>query len=197
MVADPKKRLVYKTNAYFRIKDIDVFNLKALYTVLHEFFVEEEFCEDDQYFPELYLRERNGQKRGREVLVYWRFNKTPFGVTFYNRTIDVMIKVIAVKNVEVLQEGKKFELQKGVFEIKVWGYLEYDALGNWRNHWFLKHFLEIYVKRIAKDDMEVHRNEMLREVELFQRTVKDYLNMLKWDEKEGRAGVVAGVEKPW
>jgi hypothetical protein len=197
MVDNPKERLVYKSNVYFRIKSIDVFNLKAIYTVLHEWFVEEEFCEDDQGFPEIYFRERNTQKRGKEIILYWRFSKTPFGIKFYRRTLDLMIKVIAVKNVEVLQEGKKFELQKGLFEIKMWGYLEYDAEKHWRDHWFLKHFLEMYVKRIAKDDMEVHRNEMLRDVELFQRTVKDYMNMLKWDEKEGRMGVVAGVDKPW
>lgn len=196
-IRDPKKRLYYKERVYFRIKDIDVFNLKALYTVLHEWFVEEEYCDDDEAFPEIYLRERTTQKRGREVLVYWRFQKEPFGVKFYNRTLDVMIKIVAVKNVEVLQEGKKFELQRGVFEIKVWGYMEYDARGQWREHWLLKHFLDIYVKRMIKDDMEVHRNEMLRDVELFQNTVKDYLNMLKWEEKEGSMSNVAGFENPY
>lgn len=190
---NPKDRLVYKENTHFRIKDVDVVNLKAFYTMFHEWFVEEEFCDDDADFPERYMRDRNHQKRGREMLIIWRFSKEPGGVKFYQRTYDVLIKIVGVKDIEVMQGGTKFKMQKGTIEIKVWGHLEYDAEGTWREHWLLKHVLPIYVYRLIKNEMEEQRNQLIEETQTIQNIIKDYLNFLKYDDKSPNAQQVAGV----
>ncbi|MGM5484560.1 MAG: hypothetical protein ACQEP1_01685 [Nanobdellota archaeon] len=192
MVEDPRKRLIYKSNVYFRVKDVNVFNLKAFYTMLHEWFVEEEFCGDEDKFPEVYQRDRNSQKRGRELIIHWRFSKEPGGVKFYQRRYDVLIKAVGIKDAEVAQEGKKFKVQKGTIEVKVWGYLEYDAEMKWRNNWLLKHFLDLYVKRINAKDMDANRNLLIEEAETLQGIIKDYLNLLKYDDKSPDINQVHG-----
>jgi hypothetical protein len=197
MVSDPAKRKVFKEPFYFRIKDVDIFNLKALYTMIHEWFVEEEYCEDEDKFPEIYMRERITPKRGKEVLIFWRFHKKPFGVEFYNRTHDVLIKLIGIKDVEVMQEGKKFKLQRGSFEVKVWSQLEYDAKNEWRSHSILKHFLEIFVNRIYKKEMEMHREELKVEVESLQNSIKEYLNLMRYDNKRPDIKNVSSFGNPY
>ena len=183
MVSNPDKRKVFKDKFHFRIKDVDIFNLKAIYTMIHEWFVENEFCKDEGGFPEIYMRERITAKNGKEILVFWRFHQHPFGSIFYNRTYDVMIKCVGIKNIEVMQEGKKFKLQKGTFEIKVWAELEYDAKGEWRKHPILKHLLEIFVNRIYKKEAEMHRQELKTETEDLQKAIKEYLNLLRFDSR--------------
>ena len=183
MVSNPDERKYFKGEFHFRIKDVDIFNLKAIYTMIHEWFVEQEFCKDEADFPEIYMRERITAKKGKEILVFWRFHQQPYGSVFYNRTYDVMIKCVGIKDVEVMQEGKKFKLQKGTFEIKVWAYLEYDAKKTWRKHPILKHLLEIFVKRIYKKEVEMHRAELKREVEDLQKVIKEYLNLLRFDSR--------------
>lgn len=197
MVDDQRKRKVYKDNLYFRVKDVDVFNLKAIYTMMHEWFVEEEYCKDEKDFPEVYMRDRKTQKGGREILVFWRMHKQPFGVKFYNRTVDILIKMVGLKDIEVIQGGNKFNLQKGTFEVKVWGYLEYDAEAKWRNHWLLKNFLEIYVKRIYKSEMETNRDQLIIELRAFQRAIKDFLNLVKYDDKKFNLKNVTQFENPY
>ncbi len=194
---DPSQRLYFKQHFYFRIKDVDVFNLKAIYTMMHEWFVEEEFTKDEKDFPEVYMRDKITQKNGREVLVFWRLHKHPAGVNFYNRTVDVIIKIIGVKDIEVMQGGKKFKIQKGIFEVKAYGYLEYDVEHKWRDHWLLKNFLDFYVNRMTKKDMESHRNELMVEMQSFQRAVKDFLNLIKYDDKQFNLKNVAGLESTY
>jgi hypothetical protein len=196
MVDNPKKRLVFKDPFYFRVKDVDIYNLKALYTMIHEWFVEEEYCDDDGEFPEYYMRERI-TKRGKEILILWRFHKHPFGINFYNRTYDVLIKIVGVKDVEVMQEGKKFKLQKGSFEIKVWSQLEYDAEEKWRKHSILKNFLDIFVNRIYKKEMEMHREELKVEVESLQNSIKEFLNLIRYDTKSPNLKNVTGMRNPY
>jgi hypothetical protein len=151
--------------------------------MLHEWFVEEEFCDDDDEFPETFMREMVSQKGGKAILIFWRFNKQPFGISFYRRRFDVLIKLVGINDVDVMQEGKKYKFQKGMLEIKVWAHLEYDAEEKWRNNWFLKHLLDIYVKRLNAVEMDQHRQELLRDVESLQDVMKSYLNLLKHSDK--------------
>ena len=197
MVDDPKKRLEYKQPFYFRVKTVDVVNIKAVYTMMHEWFVEEEFCGDDDDFPEVYVRDRNSQKRGKEILVLWRLKKEPFGVTFYKRRFDVLIKMAGIKDMDIMQAGRKFRVQRGMLEIKVWSSLEYDSEMKWRNHWLLKYFLKIYVERLNTKEFDVHRWEVMRDSEAFQKAIKDYLNMVQHHDKQPDLKEVAGFENPY
>jgi hypothetical protein len=196
MVSDPEGRKIFKDRFYFRIKDVDIFNLKAVYTMIHEWFVEEEYCDDEEKFPEVYMRERITPK-GKEILVFWRIHKQPFGITFYNRTIDVLFKFVGIKDIEVMQEGKKFKLQKGTIELKVWAHLEYDAEKKWRDHPILKHFLEIFVNRIYKKEMEMHREELKVEMETLQNSIKEYLNLMRYDDKRPNIKNVNDILNPY
>ena len=105
--------------------------------------------------------------------------------------------MVGIKDVEVMQEGKKFKIQKGLFEMKVWAYLEYDAEEKWRNHWFLKHFLDIYVYRLNGETFDIHRNELLEEVENYQAAVKEYLSLMHYTDKKYSLKDVAGYESPY
>lgn len=189
---NPDERLTYKDSFYFRIKDVDVINLKSLYTMLHEYFVEGEYCGDEEDFPETYLRERKNGKGEKDVLVVWHLHKQPGGISFYQWWVDILIKVVALKDAEVMQGGKKFKVQKGAVEIKVWSGLEYDAEKKWRENWFLKHILHQYVYRINKKVMEKERNDVMNATREIQSVMKEFLSLVKYSDKKPDMKSVGG-----
>ena len=186
MVEDPRKRKTFQDEIYFRIKAGDIIDIKKLYTMLHEWFVENEYCGDDDDFPERYMWERRTTK-DRDIYVFWRFHGSPNGDNFYSKAVDVDIKFTGIKDTELMHNGQKFKTQKGTVEIKAWWNIEYDVEMKWRNHWLLKHFLEIYVHRMFKLDFEKHRQELLREAEDLQASIKEYFRLFSF--KTGKPSV--------
>ncbi len=177
---DPKDRKQFLSPFYFRVKGTDVINVKQLYTVMHEWFVEEEYCDgDDDKFPEVFYYESR-KPSGKDYQIYWFFAKHPFGDTFFNRSVEIEMRINGIKDIEIQYNGNKIKSQKGTVEIKTWWYLDYDAEKNWREHWFLKHVLEIYVYRMYKRPFELKRQEVLRDAQSFQAALKEYLSLFSF-----------------
>ena len=87
---DPEKRKGLAAT-YFRIKSKEVIHVNNLYKMMHEWFVEQEYCDDNEFFPETYYREKRGPN-GRRMYVLWRLRKEPEYNPFYTRDMDVLIK---------------------------------------------------------------------------------------------------------
>ncbi|MEM4755754.1 MAG: hypothetical protein QW594_01335 [Candidatus Woesearchaeota archaeon] len=178
-VKDPLDRKVFMYPFYFRIKATDVVNIKHLYTVMHEWFVEEEYCGDEKEFPEDFYYERRGG--GEQMyLILWNFSKEPFGGPFIRRQCVIEMRIVGIKNIEIQYQGAKIKTQKGTVEIKTWWYLVYDYNKEWRNHWLLKHFLEIYVNRMFRKDFDMRRQELLRDAQNLQAALKEYFDIFSF-----------------
>lgn len=171
------------------VKYKDYFHMKLFYEMLHEWLVEEGWCtrEDADFGEDLYLQREN-QVSGTELWIWWRLKKKPEGYSSYYRwEIDIDIHVILMKDVEVVRNNMKFKIHNGEPEIKIFARLVVDAKREWRNHWFLKNFHELYKKRILKPDIAIKRRHLYVEAYRLQEMVKTYLKLRTYiPEQEGQ-----------
>ena len=164
--------------ATFRIKFKDYFHLKLLYIMMHEWLVDEKYAtREDSDFPENFYMHRETQRSGTEKWIWWRLTKVPTDNTYYRYVLDLDFHVILLKEAEVMHKGTKFKTNWGEVEIKVWANLEGDYEHKWRDHPILKHFEELFRKRIFWADFQMHKNEFFREAYRFQEAIKTYLKL--------------------
>ena len=97
--------------------------------------------------------------------------------SYYMYVMDVDIKVILLRDVEVMHQGKKFKTNWGQPEIKIWARLVGDYNHHWRNHWFLKNINLLFHRRIFKSDMDMHKMDFYRDAYRFQEAIKTYLKL--------------------
>jgi hypothetical protein len=173
--------------AEFRIKYRDVFHLNNLYIMMHEYLKEEgwqdEFQSDDHQFIEKLYLERFAQKGihvgGKEIWVFWRLLKMPERKYsgFFRNKLNIDFHLVYGKDQEIMFQGKKIKAQWGELEIFVKAFMELDYKDAWRNHWFLKHFENIYINRIASQEFAKREKELWREAYRLQARIKQYLNL--------------------
>lgn len=180
----------------FRVKYKDVFHLKNLYVMLHEYLYEEGWYGmpkavkgPTQYvagahknIEKLYLEkfcQKGLHSGGKEMWLWWRFQKRPdtkFSAYFRYR-LEMDFHMVYIQDREVMHQGKKMKVQWGEMEIFIRPWIEGDYNGDWEKHWFLKHFQEIYEKRILSQELEKREKELWRESYRLQGVIKRYLNM--------------------
>jgi len=180
-MADIKHRLSgrkFLEATYTRVKHRGFFHMKQLYTMIHEWLVENEYAtRSDADFPEEYYLFRENQESGDESWIWWRLEKVPTGNTYYRYVLDIDFHLLLMREAQVLHQGKKFKTNWGEVEIKIWAKLEGDYQGKWRKHFLLKHLEELFRKRIFKSSFEMHKNEFYREVYRLQNAIKEYLKL--------------------
>ena len=168
-------RLVFKGEFYFRVKAKDIINIRQLYTVVHEWFVEEEWCDDEDKFPEHFIWDKRVGKFN-DYIIYWNFSDPIGGDRFTQRSCTVEWRILGMKDIEIQHNGTKIKTQQGTVEIKTWWALEYDSDMIWREHWLLKHLLKFYVFRMFKKQFEIKRQKVFRDAKGLQSALKEYFN---------------------
>jgi len=174
----------------FKIKYKDVFHLKNLYVMMHEYLAEEGWkgpgggmVYDHKDIETLYL-EKHNQKGlhagGKEMFVFWRLFKGgpegKFSGYFRNR-MEIDMHMVYMQDMEVMHQGKKMKIQKGEMEIFIRPILEGDYADEWTNHWFLKHFKDLFEKRIMSQEIDKREKDLWREAYRFGGKIKRYLNL--------------------
>jgi len=172
----------YLDSANIKIKYKDYFHIKNLYIMMREWLVEEEYSPVESWdFPEDFYLQRETQRKGTEMWIWWRLKKVPSGNSYYRYILDVDFHVLWLKEAEVIHQGQKFKTNWGEIEITIIGKLEKDYMHEegkgWRDHFLLKHFDNLFHKRIFKKDLDMHRLEFKRDVYRFQEAIKTYLKM--------------------
>lgn len=162
--------------ARFTLKHRDFFNMKALYEHLHEWVVENGYAtRDDEMFCETLMLERIRQNIGKEVWIWWRLEKSP--TSFYKYLLNIDYHIVAMNEVEVMHEGKKFKSNKGECELQITATLICDPEGKWKKHWFLKGIRDIFIKRMFRNDLDLHQKELYRDAYKLQASVKEFLKL--------------------
>tara|TARA_Y100000310_G_C20698161_1_gene827206 strand:- start:364 stop:966 length:603 start_codon:yes stop_codon:yes gene_type:complete len=171
-----------------RIKHKDFFHMKNLYIVVHEWCIEEKWGPRfDSDFPETLYLHRFTQNAGQELWIWWRLIKTPTNNSFYQYVLDVDWHIILLEDTEVMYNGVKFKANTGEPEIKIYAKLVYDYQGVWKKHWFLKHFYQLFAKRMFLKDLYVHKREFHHELYRFKEAIKTYLKLKTYlPEPEGQ-----------
>ena len=170
----------------FRVKYKDVFHLKNLYNMMHELLWEEGWngYEGDRWHADIetLYSENIFQKAihtgGKDLWVWWRLKKDVEKYSgYFKYTLDIDFHGVYLQDVEIIHQGKKIRANSGELEIFFRPNLEGDYKGDWRKQWLLKHFQDIYEKRIMVYDIEKLEKNLWREVYRIQSKVKDFLNM--------------------
>ncbi len=171
-----------------QVKHKDYFNMKYLYTLMHEWLVEEDWCSrDDSSFPEAYYLQRESQKSGTELWIRWRLQKNPVNNQYWLFLLDLDIHVILLKEAEIVHEGVKYKANWGEPEIVMTAKILADANNKWKTHPFLKNIHKLYWKRIFKRDFEKQKKDLYHEVYRLQEAIKTYLKIQTYlPEAEGQ-----------
>ena len=182
-----------------RVRYRDNFHMKKLYIIMHDWFVEQAWIrrDDDPSWPEHYYLLRETQ-HGTEMWIWWRFKKIPGAGeggsgtnNYYRYLLDIFWHVNGAKDVEVMHQGKKFKTNNADLEIVIQSRLEMDYQHEdkkgWRDNALLKHFNEVFHKRLFQADLQRHKHNLFRETYKLQEVVKNFLGMkLYMPEPEGQ-----------
>ncbi len=164
--------------AAFKIKHKDYFNWKGLYFLMHEWLFEEGYApRGDEDFKEIYYMHRETQTAGKEIWIYWRLQKFPFKNPFMRYDFDVDVHLVGVKDAEIMYEGKKFKVDWGEPEIKVWANVILDYKLFWGKNKLFAPFMKIYYSRIVKGLLEKHKKVLYKDAYRFQEAVKTHLKL--------------------
>ncbi|MBW2974938.1 hypothetical protein KY366_04435 [Candidatus Woesearchaeota archaeon] len=177
-----------------KVKYKDVFNLKNLYVMMHEYLVEEKWFGEEggrtgtqpgamhSDIETLYLEkfcQKGLHSGGKELWIYWRLFKKPEGryAGYLRYKLNIDFHGVYIQNREIMHQGKKIKVQWGELEIFFNGAVQTDYKNEWADHWFLRHWQDIYEKRIISQDLEKHEKLLWREVYKLTGVVKRYFDM--------------------
>jgi hypothetical protein len=176
-----------------RVKFKDVFNLKNLYVMMHEYLIEEKWFGKGgptgthpgaihSNIETLYLEkfcQKGLHSGGKEMWIYWRLFKKPEGKYsgYIKYRLNIDFHGVYIQNREIMHQGKKIPVQWGELEIFFNGAVQTDYEDKWKNHAFLKHWQELYEKRIISQELEKHEKMLWREIYRLTNVVKRYLDM--------------------
>ena len=82
-----------------------------------------------------------------------------------------------IKDVEVMHENRKLKANIGELKFDVSAKLVVDPKGEWNKNAFVKHFQELWKKRIYKDKISKHKEELREEAEALLDAAKKYLDL--------------------
>lgn len=168
----------YIPAASFKLKHKDYFSWRYLYILMHEWLVEEGYADrNDADFPEERYLHRENQKSGTEVWVYWRLQKKPVPNSFFRYDFDVDVHIVLMKDAEIMVDGKKYKVNWGEPEVKVWSKVVFDPIREWEKSPIMSRLKFAFYKRINKKNFEMHKKELYRESYRFQEAVKTYFKL--------------------
>ncbi|MBU0628134.1 MAG: hypothetical protein KKC75_03020 [Nanoarchaeota archaeon] len=176
-----------------KVKFKDVFSLKNLYIMMHEYLLEEKWFGEEgpqkgdpskqhRYIETLYF-EKYCQKGlhagGKELWIYWRLFKRPEGKYsgYIRYRLNIDFHGVYIQDREVMHQGQKIKVQWGELELMFNGAVQTDYREEWKDHWFLKNIQDIYEKRIIEQEIEKHEKMLWREIYRLTGVIKRYLDM--------------------
>jgi|TARA_Y100000310_G_scaffold203025_1_gene203283 hypothetical protein len=176
--------------ASFTIKHRDYFNLGNLYRLMYFWLVDEGFVsKSGSAFPETFYLNRESQKRGGEIIIWWRIKKNVD--KYYRYILNLNLTVLMLRTEQVMHQGQKFKSNWGEVTVQLDSKLELDyqheSSNGWRDHPFLKHIHTTFSKRIFKKDIEFAKLDLYRYSYRFQDAIKGYIQKPSYlPEKEDR-----------
>jgi hypothetical protein len=168
-----------------RVKYKEVFDLKGLYTDMHDYVVENGWASSsDKDFKEIFYHHKWLQGGMEEIRFWWRLDKEIN--SYYKYELDVNVRCIGIKRTEAVIDGKKFKTFTGEIEITVNPRVLADHKQEWRKHWLLKNFHRLFYKRIFFQEIDQKRRELNYEVSRFLEFLKTHFKLIKYmPEPEG------------
>lgn len=160
----------------FRIRD--VFKIKYLYTMVHDWVVEEGWApRDGAQFPETYYVNRDNPTRGKEVFIRWRLGKKPDGLgknPMFWAVIDLNWKFVGWKETEIVWRGQKVRADRSEIEMECFGAIVIDKERMFQKG-VLGRFKNVFVHRVLKRPLELHKKDLKSSVYRLRDLMMAYL----------------------
>jgi hypothetical protein len=176
------------------IKYFDVFHLKNLYISMHEWLAEEGWYGkagprtgepkykrhsdiETLYFVNDY--QKGLHRGGKEMWIWWRLWKNVAGKRseYFKYRIELDLHVEYMTTKEVMHQGKKMKANYGEIQLWIRPVIESTMHNKWEKHWFLKHWVDWFEKRIWSQEIEKMEKDLWRESYRFQGMIKRYLDL--------------------
>jgi hypothetical protein len=177
---DPTDELHNIEVAEFEIEHEDVFHMKNLYKLIHDWFQLHEFKSVDDNDPEkfetLYF-ERILQNGNSEHHIWWRAHFIPKGNKYYKYFLKLDYQTLNMGKHEATVNGKKMKTNKGDVIFRCRAYLMLDYNKEWRNHSILKMFDHFFIKRIYKKQIDFLRTDLWLKTYKLHDVIKQYMEL--------------------
>ncbi|MBI2045280.1 hypothetical protein HYT23_04445 [Candidatus Pacearchaeota archaeon] len=172
-VRDPDSESVGKLAVNYK----DVLDLKYLYTLMHEWLVEEGYApRDDSKFKEIFYYQKEDANAGNFYHWRWRLEKDPPETKLWKYELEIDTMVLSTKDVELAVKGKKVKAQKGEIEVSITGFLIPDPNGRF-SRGILKKFRRFILKNFLRKHRDHYKSTLESEMKRFQEAIKSYLKL--------------------
>jgi hypothetical protein len=164
--------------AYFEVEYEEVFHMKNLYKLIHEWLLLEGYSDPDGFegkFETLYWQRAKGPDK-YEHQIWWRCEKIPGGNRYCKHFLKIDFQTLNVRDQEVMYKGKKYKTQHGNIILRVEGWILLDYNREF-THGFLRYFDRWFRKRVYHEQKENHKKIMWLAAYRLQDTIKQYLKM--------------------
>ncbi|MBW2991462.1 hypothetical protein KY348_07220 [Candidatus Woesearchaeota archaeon] len=163
----------------FEVEHEDVFHLKNLYKLVHEWLEDEDFVAvdtGDDKCESLYLdrTKPNGEK---EHWVWWRTIQVPRGNNYYRYFLKIDWQTLYMKKIEIMHKGHKFKTNKGDVIVRIEAWLQLDYQGKWQKNPLLRIFDKWFRERFYLDSIKKYRQDLYSTAFRLHQTIKQYLEL--------------------
>ena len=163
----------------FEIEHEDVFHLKNLYKLVHEWLGDEDFLSvdtNDDKCESLYL-DRTKDTNEKEHHVWWRCIQIPRGNSYYRYFLKIDWQTLYMKTIEIMHQGQKFKTNKGDVIIRIEAWLQLDYQDKWRKNPILRIFDRWFRERFYLEEIKKYRHDLYLNTFRLHQTIKQYLQL--------------------
>jgi len=163
----------------FEIEHEDVFHLKNLYKLVHEWLVDEDFVSvdtGDDKIESLYL-DRTKPVGDKEHHIWWRAIQVPRGNNYYRYFLKIDWQTLYMKKIEIMHKGHKFSTNKGDVILRIEAWLQLDYKDKWRKSPLLRIFDKWFRQRFYLENIKKYRDDLYAAAFRLNQTIKQYLEL--------------------
>ena len=163
----------------FEIEHEDVFHLKNLYKLVHEWLVDEDFVSvdtADDKCESLYL-DRTKPGGDKEHWVWWRCIQVPRGNSYYRYYLKIDWQTLYMTKIEIMHKGQKFKTNKGDVILRIEAWLQLDYQEKWQKNPFLRIFDKWFRERFYLANIKKYRQDLYATAFRLHQTIKQYLEL--------------------
>tara|TARA_Y100000310_G_C20501570_1_gene724260 strand:- start:254 stop:850 length:597 start_codon:yes stop_codon:yes gene_type:complete len=165
----------------FTLKYKDIFDMKAFYESLHEWFLEHGWSdlEEGKDRWERIYKEKIGQGGAKEIVIHWKVTRDAEDAPF-RYYLDLHFHCVALIKTEVIKDGEKIKVDKGEVEMEISPKLEKLYETSFAENSFLKRITNIFTKRIYNKSVGEKKKELYQEAYVLNNFIKQWFKLKRY-----------------
>jgi hypothetical protein len=157
----------------------DIFDMKAMYELMHEWLLEEGFTDYNgagkDAFETFYWERRKPGTIAKDFNIWWRVKKQVNAWWSYYLNIEFV--GIHVDKKEIMYEGKKLNMDNGEIDVFITPIYFLDESKLWSGGTIFDPFLRPFRLNNLKKDWSWHKKQIENVAERLQMAIKDFLDL--------------------